>query len=71
MGSFQNWFVFSDSIKIGGVASAIFEALSPNAPSIESFELDTPFIEHGATNAVEERLGITPAQIAAKFLKGY
>lgn len=65
---FDHWYIFSDSIKSGGVASALFEALTPLNIQIESFELDTPFIEHGNTQAVEEKLGITPVQIAKKFV---
>ncbi|MEY4503806.1 MAG: hypothetical protein RL154_98, partial [Pseudomonadota bacterium] len=65
---FKKWFVFSDSIKEGGVASAIFEALSPIDITIETFEFLTPFIEHGNSAALEEKLCITPTQIANKFL---
>ena len=70
--SYSKWFVISDSAKAGGVASAIFEALSEcdvNIPRIVSFEYEDKFIKHGATPKVEEYLGILPYQICEKIIK--
>ncbi len=67
---YKKWFIFSDSAKRGGVASAILEML--NEESIKdidlvSFEYEDHFIEHGNTKAVEESLGILPEQIAKRI----
>lgn len=69
---FEKWFVFSDSAKSGGVASAIAEAtvgLEIKMPKIVSFEYDDSFIKHGATQLVEENLGILAEQLAGLILK--
>lgn len=53
-------FVFSDSYKQGGVASAINEVLSQEGilKPIISFELDSIFVPHGNIHKVEEHLGL-------------
>ncbi len=69
---FSKWFVFSDGAREGGVASAITEAVTPEALQkieILSFEYEDRFIPHGNTKKVEESLGILPEQIAEKILK--
>ncbi len=69
--SYSNWFVFSDSAKLGGVASAIeeFFATQENRPKrIITFEYEDCFIPHGKTEQVEESLGLTPNQLAKKIL---
>lgn len=66
---YKKWYVFSDSIKSGGVASALFEALMPCDILIQSFELDTPFIEHGNTALLEDKLEITPNKLAQILIK--
>jgi 1-deoxy-D-xylulose-5-phosphate synthase len=63
------WFVFSDSAKMGGVASAIMEFLakeSLNDIKVVSFEYEDSFITHGNTKLVEESLGLLPEQLAKK-----
>ena len=63
----KKWFVFSDSVKIGGVGSAISELLSEeHIKDIEltTFEYDDEFITHGNTKLVEESLGLLPKQLA-------
>jgi len=68
--SFKKWFVFSDGTKIGGVASAISEALVFNKIDgiiIHSFEYEDEFILHGNTKKVEESLGLLPEQIKKKI----
>ncbi|WP_456403016.1 1-deoxy-D-xylulose-5-phosphate synthase [Hydrogenimonas sp.] len=68
---FSRWFVFSDGAKMGGVASAIAEALMPESLEkieIESFEYDDRFIPHGNTKLVEESMGLLPEQIAKKIV---
>ncbi len=67
---FGRWFVFSDGARMGGVASAIAEALMPNSlerVEIYSFEYEDRFIPHGNTGSVEESLGLLPSQIADKI----
>ncbi|WP_353661952.1 1-deoxy-D-xylulose-5-phosphate synthase [Hydrogenimonas sp. SS33] len=68
---YGRWFVFSDGAKMGGVASAIMEALMPETlekVAIESFEFEDRFIPHGGTQKVEEYLGLLPEQIAEKIV---
>ncbi len=65
----KKWFVFSDSVKIGGVGSAILEFLNENGISdieVTSFEYDDEFITHGNTKLVEESLGLLPEQLAKR-----
>jgi 1-deoxy-D-xylulose-5-phosphate synthase len=66
---YKRWYVFSDSVYHGGVASAILEFLEKVAikdVTVESFEYSDKFIPHGKTEEVEEYLGITPKQLAIK-----
>ncbi len=63
------WFVFSDSSKMGGVASAISEFLADKKIlniELVSFEYSDDFITHGKTKLVEESLGILPEQLAKR-----
>jgi len=67
---YKQWFVFSDSARMGGVASAIGEFLSSEDIidiSLTTFEYHDEFIRHGNTTLVEEALGIRPEQIAQKI----
>jgi len=66
----KKWFVFSDSVKMGGVGSAILEFLSEeNIQNVQvvSFEYDDEFITHGNTKLVEESLGVLPEQLAKRI----
>ncbi len=66
---YKKWFVFSDSAKIGGVASAIEEFLQKNSildVRVSTFEYEDSFIEHGNTNLVKESLGLLPKQLAKR-----
>ena len=66
----KKWFVFSDTSKMGGVASALLEFLADEKimdVEVESFEYDDTFITHGNTKAVEESLGILPEQLAQRI----
>jgi 1-deoxy-D-xylulose-5-phosphate synthase len=68
---YKQWFVFSDSAKMGGVGSAILEFLSQEKildVVLTSFEYDDAFITHGNTTLVEESLGLLPEQLAKKIL---
>lgn len=68
----KKWFVFSDTSKTGGVASAILEFLSKekiNSVEVVSFEYEDEFITHGNTKLVEESLGILPKQLAEKVME--
>ena len=61
---YKKWFVFSDSVQLGGVASAIRELGLP--VDIVSFEYEDSFIPHGKVRDVEEHLGLLPHQLAWK-----
>ena len=65
----KKWFVFSDSSKMGGVASAISEFLADENildVNVSSFEYSDDFITHGNTKLVEESLGLLPEQLAKR-----
>ncbi len=67
---YDSWYIFSDSQKQGGVASAILEFLNYNNIvniKIVSFEYEDDFIQHGDTNLVEESLGLLPKQLVNKI----
>ena len=67
--TYKKWYVFSDSVKQGGVGSAILEFLNEKKiqdVSFTSFEYDDAFITHGNTKLVEESLGLLPEQLAKK-----
>jgi len=66
---YDDWYIFSDSQKQGGVASAILEFLNKEKiyPSVTSFEYKDGFIEHGDTKKVEESLGLLPLQLVKKI----
>ena len=62
----KKWYIFSDSVKMGGVGSALLEFLSEEKiQDIElvTFEYDDNFITHGNTKLVEESLGLLPEQL--------
>ena len=66
---YENWYVFSDSQKQGGVASAILEVLNDEKihnVQVITFEYEDNFIEHGDTKQVEESLGLLPEQLVLK-----
>ena len=66
----KKWFVFSDTSKMGGVASALLEFLSKEQIDdvhVESFEYEDCFITHGNTKVVEESLGLLPEQLMKKI----
>ena len=66
----KRWFVFSDTSRMGGVASALLEFLADEKITdviVESFEYDDCFITHGNTKLVEESLGLSPEQLAQKI----
>ncbi len=66
----KKWFVFSDSVKMGGVGSAILELLNEErvqGVELTTFEYEDEFITHGNTKLVEASLGITPEQLANRI----
>jgi len=68
---YKKWYIFSDSIKTGGVYSAILEFLNDHGIKeikLESFEYEDIFIEHGNTKEVEKSLGILPEQLAKRIV---
>ena len=68
--SHKKWYVFSDSVKIGGVGSAILEFLSDEKiqdVQLITFEYEDNFITHGNTKLVEESLGLLPEQLAKEI----
>ncbi len=69
--SYDEWYVISDSAKIGGVGSIITclkNDFSWNSVKVVSFEYEDSFIKHGNTKLVEEDLEILPEQIAKKII---
>ena len=67
---YKQWYVFSDSARMGGVGSAISEFLAQSSiidVVVTSFEYPDNFIVHGNTRLVEESLGILPEQLAEKI----
>lgn len=67
---YNDWYIFSDSQKIGGVASAILEFLNDEEihnVQLTSFEYNDKFIEHGDTKLVEQSLGLLPEQLVQKI----
>ncbi|MFY9088307.1 1-deoxy-D-xylulose-5-phosphate synthase [Arcobacter aquimarinus] len=67
---YDTWYVFSDSQKQGGVASAILEVLNEEKIfniQIISFEYTDSFIEHGDTKDIEKYLEILPEQLINKI----
>lgn len=67
---YDDWYIFSDSQKLGGVSSAILEVLNDEKIhniQITSFEYDDHFIEHGDTKLVEQSLGLLPEQLIQKI----
>jgi len=68
---YDNWYIFSDSQKQGGVGSAILEFLNDENifnVKLTSFEYKDAFIDHGDTKIVEESLGLLPSQLV-KLIK--
>ncbi|TKX28448.1 1-deoxy-D-xylulose-5-phosphate synthase [Campylobacter sp. MIT 12-5580] len=65
----QIWFVFSDSARIGGVASLLetFVQIYNLKVKIISFEYKDEFITHGQTNEVEQSLGLDTQSLALQI----
>ena len=65
----DDWYVFSDSQKQGGVGSAILEFLNEEKVCVKltSFEYGDKYIQHGDTCLVEESLGLLPSQLVKKI----
>lgn len=67
----KQWYVFSDSARLGGVGSALLEWLSGEKimdVEVTTFEYDDEFIKHGNTKLVEESLGLLPEQLASRII---
>ena len=66
---YDDWYVFSDSQKQGGVGSAILEFLNEEKICVKltSFEYEDKYIQHGDTKLVEESLGLLPSQLVEKI----
>lgn len=65
------WFVFAECVKIGGVGSLLTSFLQKkdlNHIKLISFEYEDKFIEHGATNEVQNALGLSVEKLAQKIL---
>jgi 1-deoxy-D-xylulose-5-phosphate synthase len=63
----RRWYVFSDSVAMGGVGSALMEWLARMGirdVQVHTFEYPDHFIRHGNTRLVEESLGLLPEQLA-------
>nr|MBL0721220.1 1-deoxy-D-xylulose-5-phosphate synthase [Sulfurovaceae bacterium] len=69
---YKEWFIFSDSAKMGGVGSAILEFLSEEMIkdiNLTTFEYSDEFITHGNTLLVEESMELLAGQLAIKVRK--
>ena len=66
---YDDWYIFSDSQKQGGVGSAILEFLNEEkiCVSLTSFEYEDDFIVHGDTSVVEESLGLLAEQLVNRI----
>lgn len=67
----KQWYVFSDSARLGGVGSALLEWLSGEGildVTVVSFEYDDAYIKHGNTILIEESLGLLPQQLAMRVM---
>lgn len=68
----KKWFVFSDTVKMGGVGSALLECLSENQAEhvrLVSFEFQDKHIPHGRISDVEEHLGLNPDALIMRIRK--
>ena len=68
----KKWFVFSDTVKMGGVGSALLEFLSDHKiqdVDLVTFEYNDNFITHGNTRLVEESLGLLPEQLVKRIME--
>jgi len=68
----KKWFVFSDTVKMGGVGSALLEFLSDHKiqdVELVTFEYNDNFITHGNTRLVEESLGLLPEQLVKRIME--
>lgn len=69
---YKQWYVFSDSAKLGGVGAILVQWLNGQGIAgveVRSFEYDDVFIQHGKTPLVEEEMGISVLQIAQTLKK--
>ena len=66
---YDDWYIFSDSQKEGGVGSAILEFLNREkiCVKVTSFEYEDDFIQHGDSKKVEESLEILPSQLVQRI----
>ncbi|MEB2811395.1 1-deoxy-D-xylulose-5-phosphate synthase [Campylobacter upsaliensis] len=64
------WFVFSENVKIGGVASLLREFVDQYGLNVKivSFEYEDAFITHGNLNEVEVSLGLDVKKLSQKIL---
>lgn len=62
---YDDWYIFSDSQKQGGVGSAILEFLNEEkiCVNVTSFEYGDIYIQHGDTKKVEESMNLLPYQL--------
>jgi 1-deoxy-D-xylulose-5-phosphate synthase len=66
--SHKHWFVFSDSSRVGGVASAILELFEVRRDfSLHTFEYEDEFVLHGKTSDVEKALGLDDESVITKI----
>lgn len=66
----KNWYIFSDSSKIGGVGERLVCWLEENSihdVRVITFEYGDNFIPHGEILDIEESLGVLPFQIAKQI----
>ncbi len=68
--AYKQWFVFSDSSKIGGIGDILNSFLQKHhlQISLTSFEYEDFFIPHGKVEEIESKLGLDEKSILTKIL---
>ncbi|WP_297812977.1 1-deoxy-D-xylulose-5-phosphate synthase [uncultured Helicobacter sp.] len=69
--TYKKWFVFSDSVKLGGVGQILSSFAQDYDLSIKihSFEFADAFIPHGKVEEIEEQLGLNTHQLTQQILQ--
>ncbi len=69
--SHSHWFVFSDSVKIGGVGNILSAFAQEHHLNIkiQTFEFEDSFIPHGKVEEIEEQLGLSTHQLTQQILQ--
>ena len=68
---YTKWFVFSDSVKIGGIGQILSAFAQEHHLNIKihSFEFADAFIPHGKVEAIESQLGLSAPKLTQQILQ--